>query len=339
MVEYELRNMTSPEDKGLKHCKKWLARYAQDLDYWGTLEKLKLAAKDGERKLAVKLSKIYRLHLWKMRKNFRWLIDVKEKTITKNQLDYLPEKFKHSEDPAIEIIKVVEKWGLTNELERILSEKLGIEKDHIHKGPVKTAKRVTQKAKEYLEEAYDDSGRWAHFFTKFQQNPEDLPAKAFAFAVLDYCRVSIECWEEDVLEKIEKVRDSGYEIVALKNLFRPDAKINEESQYRDLKILLAVPFSVWDSTIKLIVEVQFLLHDWLVVKKVNSIHYKINRAQSGVILQQDCSKYNDQFKKEKPASASPIALNHFEGNDMSLKEPLLSDYPSDQTFEEMVNRT
>merc|ERR1712113_1276626 len=122
-------------------------------------------------------------------------------------------------------------------------------------------------------------------------------------------RISLECEDPSSLlsakERIEKI--PGAILVGVKNTFDPEFK-SAPSHYRDVKLLLNVEFSGFDSCwlfssngqetvglkewtpecrsrrltadgrIRMVCEVQMQLPTWTRVKKLTGIHYKIRRS-------------------------------------------------------------
>merc|ERR1719319_887792 len=85
------------------------------------------------------------------------------------------------------------------------------------------------------------------------------------------------------------------DIIAIKNGFRIKTR-PPISQYRDVKVLIAMRFN---AGIRLIVEIQIILGDWLSAKKESSCNYKVRRAMSSETLAMDFAKYRQPRSPEE----------------------------------------
>merc|ERR1719319_1071477 len=125
------------------------------------------------------------------------------------------------------------------------------------------------------------------------------------FAIVDMCRCSFEAKSAgEVLELIGAVKRK-FDVVALKNGFRDDAKISK-SGYRDVKLIVKSPAQTvtyegkeWRD-VQMLFEIQVVHERWLEMKKATGITYKIGRARSWKELCEDLKKYLDRpFEAEE----------------------------------------
>jgi len=328
--------------ENLVWAKLWLAKNAYKLEP-NQFAEVQRAAEHGERALAERLIQKYRSLI--RTKELDCLLQIPERMICKCQLNFLPATIRNHKNPCSQIIKLVSEYNITEELQGMLTGSLlgipGFEAGDICPGPVKTVERSMEKINEYYEEdewrdhdvASTDMKkevpeRWINFHNQLKLYSLEDRKQNYAFCINDYCRVSIECRDVKTMVRIfNRLIDLKFvEVVAVKNLFRLEARINESSQYRDLKVLMAVPFDIVNEAVKgehfvLIVEVQILMREWLFVKKLNSLHYKIGRARSGRALSRDCNKYLERYKKKSRKDEAEAIVRS--GIQMPLAQPLL----------------